>query len=149
MWLGLRRTSGPLLPITCLALLACLRPQVQLLEDGQAAAIVQETRLWDEGQQCTYSMRKKEGLADYRYFPEPDLPALVLNQAYLDEIQVRWYSGHGWRCALCGQEKGHLLLHLLLPECALVMFSLLPGPLCRPPCRSCRDRCASGTWHWG
>ncbi|EFN58388.1 hypothetical protein CHLNCDRAFT_50146 [Chlorella variabilis] len=62
--------------------------QVQLLEDGQAAAIVQETRLWDEGQQCTYSMRKKEGLADYRYFPEPDLPALVLNQAYLDEIQA-------------------------------------------------------------
>lgn len=32
-------------------------------------------------------MRKKEGLADYRYFPEPDLPAVILSQEYVDDIQ--------------------------------------------------------------
>ncbi|KAL4458149.1 hypothetical protein ABPG75_013014 [Micractinium tetrahymenae] len=62
--------------------------QVELLEAGREGEIVQETRLWDEGRQCTYSMRRKEGLADYRYFPEPDLPPLVLSQAYVDELQA-------------------------------------------------------------
>ena len=66
--------------------------QVELLATGAAAHIVQETRLWDEGQQCTYSMRRKEGLADYRYFPEPDLPPLMLTQAYVDEVRVCVYS---------------------------------------------------------
>ena len=63
--------------------------QVELLEGGRAAEIVQETRLWDEGRQCTYSMRKKEGLADYRYFPEPDLPPVVLTEQYIEEARVR------------------------------------------------------------
>ncbi|KKZ10100.1 MAG: glutamyl-tRNA amidotransferase [Candidatus Synechococcus spongiarum 15L] len=45
--------------------------QVQAVVTGNA--VVQETRLWDEGQQCTKAMRKKEGSSDYRYFPEPDL----------------------------------------------------------------------------
>lgn len=61
---------------------------MELLEAERGCDIVQETRLWDEGRQCTYSMRKKEGLADYRYFPEPDLPPLVLSQQYVDEAQV-------------------------------------------------------------
>jgi aspartyl-tRNA(Asn)/glutamyl-tRNA(Gln) amidotransferase subunit B len=71
--------------------------QVELLESGRPDDIVQETRLWDEGRQCTYSMRKKEGLADYRYFPEPDLPPLQLTQQYLDDVKVS-----GWAEAWCG-----------------------------------------------
>lgn len=62
---------------------------MELLNSGRGDEIVQETRLWDEGRQCTYSMRKKEGLADYRYFPEPDLPPVVLTQEYIAEVQVR------------------------------------------------------------
>ncbi|PRW18308.1 glutamyl-tRNA(Gln) amidotransferase subunit chloroplastic mitochondrial [Chlorella sorokiniana] len=62
--------------------------QVELLEGGRGGEIVQETRLWDEGRQCTYSMRKKEGLADYRYFPEPDLPPVVLTQEQVDGLQA-------------------------------------------------------------
>lgn len=42
--------------------------------------IVQETRGWDETRQSTFSQRLKEGSADYRYFPEPDLPKLVLSE---------------------------------------------------------------------
>lgn len=61
--------------------------QVQLHRQGQADQIVQETRLWEEGSQRTITMRKKEGLADYRYFPEPDLPSVILLQEYVDGIQ--------------------------------------------------------------
>lgn len=58
--------------------------------------MVQETRLWDEGRLCTYSMRRKEGLADYRYFPEPDLPPLALEQGYLEALRVgAWAGGQG------------------------------------------------------
>uniref|UniRef100_A0A0E0R9I0 Glutamyl-tRNA(Gln) amidotransferase subunit B, chloroplastic/mitochondrial n=1 Tax=Oryza rufipogon TaxID=4529 RepID=A0A0E0R9I0_ORYRU len=61
--------------------------QILLHKEGQADQIVQETRLWDESSQKTFTMRKKEGLADYRYFPEPDLPEVVLTSEYIDEIQ--------------------------------------------------------------
>ena len=61
---------------------------MQLIEADEAEAVVQETRLWDETKQVTMSMRKKEGLADYRYFPEPDLPPLEVNEAYLQDVQV-------------------------------------------------------------
>ncbi|MCD7457919.1 hypothetical protein HAX54_036557 [Datura stramonium] len=61
--------------------------QVQLHSQGQVDQIVQETRLWEEGAQKTVTMRKKEGLADYRYFPEPDLPGVTLTEEYVDSIR--------------------------------------------------------------
>ncbi|XVE81948.1 hypothetical protein DITRI_Ditri15bG0107500 [Diplodiscus trichospermus] len=60
--------------------------QVLLHSQGQDDQIVQETRLWEEGAQKTVTMRKKEGLSDYRYFPEPDLPEVILTQEYVDSI---------------------------------------------------------------
>ncbi|KAF6144423.1 hypothetical protein GIB67_024650 [Kingdonia uniflora] len=54
---------------------------------SQGDQIVQETRLWEEGSQRTITMRKKEGLADYRYFPEPDLPEVVITTDYIDSIR--------------------------------------------------------------
>ncbi|MBF0609837.1 MAG: Asp-tRNA(Asn)/Glu-tRNA(Gln) amidotransferase subunit GatB [Magnetococcales bacterium] len=56
--------------------------QVELILDG--GQVVQETRLWDPNQGITRTMRGKEEAHDYRYFPEPDLPPLVLTQ---DRIQ--------------------------------------------------------------
>ncbi|AEE32309.1 Glutamyl-tRNA(Gln) amidotransferase subunit B, chloroplastic/mitochondrial [Arabidopsis thaliana] len=62
--------------------------QALLYNQGKADQIVTETRLWEEGAQKTVTMRKKEGLADYRYFPEPDLPEVILTQEYVDSIRA-------------------------------------------------------------
>jgi aspartyl-tRNA(Asn)/glutamyl-tRNA(Gln) amidotransferase subunit B len=59
--------------------------QIRLLTDGQP--IVQETRLWDASQDRTHSMRSKEEAHDYRYFPEPDLPQLIVDSARIQEIR--------------------------------------------------------------
>ena len=52
--------------------------QSKLLTEG--GAVVQETRGWDDVKQSTFSQRKKESSHDYRYFPDPDLPKLVLSE---------------------------------------------------------------------
>lgn len=60
--------------------------QVDVLEAG--GKVVQETRLFDPGTGTTRSMRSKEDAHDYRYFPDPDLLPLVLDQAFLDECRA-------------------------------------------------------------
>jgi aspartyl-tRNA(Asn)/glutamyl-tRNA(Gln) amidotransferase subunit B len=60
------------------------RRQIGILEDG--GSIDQETRLFDPGKGETRSMRSKEEAHDYRYFPDPDLLPLELDQAYVDDL---------------------------------------------------------------
>ncbi len=60
--------------------------QVEILEDG--GTIKQETRLFDANKMETRSMRSKEEAHDYRYFPDPDLPPLILEQSYVDAIKA-------------------------------------------------------------
>ena len=50
--------------------------------------LIQETRGWDDERGLTYHMRTKESSDDYRYFPEPDLPPLRLDPAWLEEIRA-------------------------------------------------------------
>lgn len=58
---------------------------IQVLESG--GKLTQETRLWDDKALETRTMRSKEEAHDYRYFPEPDLPPLVVTQEFIEEIQ--------------------------------------------------------------
>ncbi len=58
--------------------------QIGVLEEG--GRVAQESRLWNSAEGRTYSMRSKEQAHDYRYFPEPDLPALVVSPAWQADI---------------------------------------------------------------
>jgi|UniRef100_A0A7C3YTI0 aspartyl-tRNA(Asn)/glutamyl-tRNA(Gln) amidotransferase subunit B len=59
--------------------------QRAILESG--GKIVQKTLLWDEAEKKTLPMREKEEAEDYRYFPEPDLPPLVIREEEIEEIK--------------------------------------------------------------
>lgn len=61
--------------------------QIDLLESGQK--VVQETRRWDDNKGESYAMRSKEDAQDYRYFPDPDLVPIVLDDTFLEEIRKR------------------------------------------------------------
>jgi aspartyl-tRNA(Asn)/glutamyl-tRNA(Gln) amidotransferase subunit B len=63
-----------------------VRRQVELIEDG--GRIVQETRLYDPDRDETRSMRSKEDAHDYRYFPDPDLPPLVVEPALVERVRA-------------------------------------------------------------
>ncbi len=63
-----------------------VKRQMDVLESG--GALVQETRGWDDVNQKTVSQRVKEGSADYRYFPEPDLPPVVLTDEEIEAIRA-------------------------------------------------------------
>lgn len=86
----------------------------RLLEDGKGDEIIQETRGWDEAKNRTFSQRTKETADDYRYFPEPDLPKLMLHDLFdLDKMREslptlpwekrKWYAdGLGLSEVACG-----------------------------------------------
>ncbi len=59
--------------------------QIDLLEDG--GKVVQETRLYDSDRDETRSMRSKEEAHDYRYFPDPDLPQMILEESFIEQVR--------------------------------------------------------------
>ena len=63
-----------------------VRRQIELIEDG--GTVVQETRLYDPDKKETRSMRSKEDAMDYRYFPDPDLPPLMIAQEWIDRVKA-------------------------------------------------------------
>ena len=62
-----------------------VRRQIELIEDG--GTVVQETRLYDPDRQETRSMRSKEDANDYRYFPDPDLLPVVIDEAWINQVR--------------------------------------------------------------
>ena len=62
-----------------------VKRQAAVLDGG--GRVVQETRLWDPGRAVTQTMRSKEQAHDYRYFPEPDLPPVVVDDAALAALR--------------------------------------------------------------
>ena len=63
-----------------------VRRQIELIEDG--GKVQQATRLWDPDKKETRAMRTKEDAQDYRYFPDPDLPPLVISPEWIDRIRA-------------------------------------------------------------
>jgi len=63
-----------------------VRRQIDIIEDG--GRIIQETRLYDADKDETRSMRSKEVANDYRYFPEPDLLPVVIDEAYIEAVRA-------------------------------------------------------------
>ena len=63
-----------------------VRRQIALIEDG--GTVVQETRLYDPDRRETRSMRSKEDAQDYRYFPDPDLPPLVVGEDWIARVRA-------------------------------------------------------------
>lgn len=61
--------------------------QIELIEAGKA--VVQETRRWDDNKEYSYAMRSKEDAQDYRYFPEPDLVPVFIDDAWIAEVKAR------------------------------------------------------------
>ncbi len=63
-----------------------IKRQIRVIEEG--GKIIQETRLWDSNKGITESMRSKEEAHDYRYFPDPDLVPITVEQKWIDEIRA-------------------------------------------------------------
>ena len=61
--------------------------QIELLEMGRK--VVQETRRWDDNKESSHAMRSKEDAQDYRYFPEPDLVPVVIDDEWLNAVKAR------------------------------------------------------------
>jgi len=68
------------------AILYEARRQIELIEDG--GVVIQETRLYDPDRDETRSMRTKEDAHDYRYFPDPDLPPLVIAPEWIEQVRA-------------------------------------------------------------
>ncbi len=62
-----------------------IKRQTEALESGEE--IIQETRGWDDVRGVTFSQRAKESAHDYRYFPEPDIPPMVFDDAHIDALR--------------------------------------------------------------
>lgn len=67
------------------AILAEVKRQTDLLDAG--FVVIQETRNYDDASQTTTSLRSKEDSSDYRYFPDPDLPPLILTEVFIDSVR--------------------------------------------------------------
>ncbi len=61
--------------------------QIALIEGGQE--VIQETRRWDDNNECSYAMRSKEDAKDYRYFPDPDLLPVSISEVWIADVKSR------------------------------------------------------------
>jgi len=90
-----------------------IKRQIALLQKGET--IVQETRGWLDDVQKTVSQRSKEDAHDYRYFPDPDIPPVALDDEYIDSIKAAIPTmPHEWRIKLDALGIDHSQSEMLL-----------------------------------
>jgi aspartyl-tRNA(Asn)/glutamyl-tRNA(Gln) amidotransferase subunit B len=83
--------------------------QIELLEQGET--IVQETRGWDDSKQATFSQRSKENADDYRYMPDPDIPPVIIDEAFIQQVKAEMpVMPEEWRDRLSslGLSRAHI-----------------------------------------
>lgn len=81
--------------------------QIELIEEGKR--VVQETRRWDDNKGSSYAMRSKENAQDYRYFPEPDLVPIEIDDKWIERVRKELPE-------LPTEKKARYLLEYALPE---------------------------------
>jgi aspartyl-tRNA(Asn)/glutamyl-tRNA(Gln) amidotransferase subunit B len=103
-----------------------IRRQIEVLEEG--GEIIQETRGWDDNKLKTFSQRTKEDAHDYRYFPDPDLPPVTLEDAYIASVRAEMpVMPDEWRQRLAGLGLSrHQIETLLDAEVEFEHVSFLP-----------------------
>lgn len=95
--------------------------QTKLLDNGEK--IVQETRGWDDDKQQTFSQRTKEEAHDYRYFPDPDLPPIVLDEKFITRIQAEMPEmPYVLRDEFAQLQLDSSQIHVLLEEPPVALF---------------------------
>jgi aspartyl-tRNA(Asn)/glutamyl-tRNA(Gln) amidotransferase subunit B len=116
--------------------------QKKVLSEG--GRIVQETRLWDADRGVTRSMRGKEEAHDYRYFPEPDLIPLIVDDFWIDEIRARLPE-------LPAQRKRRLQEQYGLPEydAGVLTASKYAADFFERAAARCRDAKTVSNWIMG
>lgn len=100
--------------------------QIEELEKGNL--IIQETRGWDDAKQKTFSQRTKEEAHDYRYFPDPDLPPIVLEETHIAQVEAEMpVMPDEWRERLSGLGLNNAQTNTLLDaEVEEDTYSYLP-----------------------
>ena len=78
--------------------------QIEVIEKGER--IVQETRRWDDNKGKTFAMRSKENAQDYRYFPEPDIPPISIEESTIAEYTAAMPEFAGEKVVRYGEEFG-------------------------------------------
>jgi aspartyl-tRNA(Asn)/glutamyl-tRNA(Gln) amidotransferase subunit B len=87
--------------------------QIEQLEKRQP--VIQETRGWNDAKQKTFSQRSKEDAHDYRYFPDPDIPPVVLSDAYIKSVETSMPTmPDAWRVKLADAKLDPVLIGSLL-----------------------------------
>lgn len=102
----------------------CLR-QAELLEKGEA--VVQETRGWNEDKQKTFSQRSKEDAHDYRYFPDADIPPVIIEAEEVENVRVKMpILPPAYRASWAKLEVDQSVINWLLasPDSAKMVYSL-------------------------
>jgi len=103
-----------------------IKRQTELLESG--GTVVQETRGWDDNKLATFSQRTKEDAHDYRYFPDPDLPPVVLDDKFIARIEGEINEGPSQlrdKFSTLGVSKEVVNDLVNIPSTARILSSLL------------------------
>ncbi len=118
------------------------RRQIELIEDGKK--VRQETRRWDDNKDTSFAMRSKENAQDYRYFPEPDLPPVVIDEGWIERAR-------GEQPELPKEKRERYVKELGLPEydARLITEERKLAELFEGASRVCGDAKITSNWIMG